>query len=117
MSIHVVFQHVKVWMFEKFLCVCARSYCIPINRNLHQSNVSHKNQHVKEGLLAVITRLQDMHGSDHLRTSVSAQTMCTTLSVLLTDAHVDTRHLAVTTLAGLYPTYGEDLVVSPLDQH
>lgn len=76
-----------------------------------QANITHKNQRVKEGLLAVITRLQEMHGSEQLRAAVSAQTMCTTVSVLLNDAQAGTRQLAVTTLAGLYPTYKEELVV------
>jgi len=66
---------------------------------------------VKEGLLVIITRLQEVHGSDILRAAVGAQTMCTTLAVLLNDAQAGTRQLAVSTLAGLYHTYREELMV------
>lgn len=75
-----------------------------------QTNITHKNQRVKESLLAVIARLQEVHGME-LRTVVSANSMCATLAVLVNDAQASTRSLAVTTLANLYQVYGEELVV------
>ena len=66
---------------------------------------------MKESLLAVIARLQEVYGNE-LRPVITANSMCTTLAVLVNDAQASTRSLAVTTLANLYQVYGEDLVVS-----
>ncbi len=66
---------------------------------------------MKEGLLAVVSRLQELHGSE-LKAAVSSSCMFNTLSVLLNDSQATTRQLAVSTIANLYPVYREELVVS-----
>lgn len=73
--------------------------------------MTHKNQRVKESLLTIISRLQVQHGAE-LRSVVSVTSMCKAVSPLLNDSVGALRQLAVTTLAELYPIYGEDIVVS-----
>lgn len=55
--------------------------------------------------------MQRIHGSA-IRDSVGAAALCSALAVALNDPQSSTRQLAVTTVASLYPVYGEALVVS-----
>lgn len=73
--------------------------------------MTHKNQRVKESLLTIISRLQAQYGAE-LRHAVNVTSMCKAVSPLLNDSVGALRQLAVTTLAELYPIYGEDMVVS-----
>jgi hypothetical protein len=60
----------------------------------------------------IIQRLQQKYDSA-VKDTVSAIIMCSTLAVALNDPQNAMRQMAVSTLAGLYPIYGEELVVSP----
>lgn len=77
---------------------------------IEQATVNSKNQRLKESLLVLLQRMQTIYGAA-MRDAVSALSMCTTLAVCLNDPQSSMRQVAVTTLASLYPTYGEELVV------
>jgi hypothetical protein len=77
--------------------------------------MSTKNQRLKESLLHLIAGVQTTYGPA-MRDAVGAVTVCNTVAPALNDPQSSTRQIAVTTLANLYPIFGEGLTVSKLSR-
>jgi hypothetical protein len=84
---------------------------VTLRCSYYQANMSTKNQRLKESLLHLIAGMQTAYGPA-LRDAVSATAVCNTIAPALNDPQSATRQLAVSTLANLYPIYGEELTVS-----